>query len=77
VKGTVEAVFEDGVFRPLRPPNLLEGERVRLTVESVDGAGVTDILALATSVYEGLSPGDIDDIEESARRRAFFTYPVP
>jgi hypothetical protein len=30
-----------------------------------------DILSLA-AVYEGLSPKDIDEIEEMARRRTFF-----
>jgi predicted DNA-binding antitoxin AbrB/MazE fold protein len=30
----VEAVFENGVFRPLRPVELEEGERVQLTVTS-------------------------------------------
>ncbi|MGH9940802.1 MAG: antitoxin family protein, partial [Pyrinomonadaceae bacterium] len=30
----VEAIFENGVFRPLRPINLEEGERVQLTVTS-------------------------------------------
>ncbi len=32
----VEAIFENGVFRPLRPINLEEGERVQLTVTSAD-----------------------------------------
>jgi len=77
VKGTVEAVFQDGVFRPIRRPNLPEGERVRLTVESVGEAAADDILRLAARVYEGLSPRDIDDIEEMARHKAFFTDVEP
>lgn len=32
----VEAIFENGVFRPLRPINLEEGERVQLNVTSVN-----------------------------------------
>jgi len=72
VKGTVEAVFQDGVFRPLRRPDLPEGERVRLIVESMAQGSPIDVLELATRVYEGLSPRDIDEIEEMARRRTFF-----
>ncbi|MGH9942150.1 MAG: antitoxin family protein [Pyrinomonadaceae bacterium] len=35
----VEAIFENGVFRPLRPINLEEGERVQPTVTSADNRG--------------------------------------
>lgn len=77
MKGTVEAVFQDGVFRPVQRPNLPEGERVRLTVESVGQDRTDDILRLAARVYEGLSLRDIDDIEEMARHRAFFTDVEP
>ena len=73
VKATVDAVFQDGVFRPERRPDLSEGERVRITVESVGQAKPDDILRLAAHVYEGLSPKDIDEIEEMARHRTLFT----
>jgi predicted DNA-binding antitoxin AbrB/MazE fold protein len=73
----MEAVFGDGVFRPVQRPNLQEGERVRLAVESVGEALVDDILGLAVSVYEGLSARDIDEIEEMARHRTFFTDAQP
>jgi predicted DNA-binding antitoxin AbrB/MazE fold protein len=32
----IEAVFENGVFKPLRPLTLVEGTEVRLTVATVD-----------------------------------------
>ena len=32
----VEAIFENGVFRPLKPVDLAEGERVKLTVTVAD-----------------------------------------
>ena len=70
---TVEAVFEGGVFRPVRRPDLPDGERVRLTFESVAQVRPDDILRLAANVYEGLSPTDIDEIEEMVRRRTFLT----
>jgi predicted DNA-binding antitoxin AbrB/MazE fold protein len=73
VKATVDAVFQDGVFKPERRPDLPEGERVRITVEKVGLALPDDILHLAASVYEGLSIKDIDEIEEMARHRPLFT----
>ncbi|MDM8550722.1 antitoxin family protein [Desulfobacterales bacterium HSG2] len=30
---TIEAVYEGGVFRPLVPPDLFDGQRVRISVE--------------------------------------------
>ena len=72
MKRTVEAVFEGGVFRPVRRPDLPEGECVRLTVESVGQFDPTDVAELATRVYEGLSPKDVQEIEAMARRRPVF-----
>jgi predicted DNA-binding antitoxin AbrB/MazE fold protein len=72
VKTSVDAVFQDGVFKPVSPPGLPEGERVRLTVERVAQAKPEDILKLASRVYEGLSQGDIDEVEDMARHRALF-----
>ena len=70
MKATVDAIFQDGVFRPVEPPELPNGERVRLTVERVTQATPDEILKLARQVYEGLSQKDIDDIEEMARHRS-------
>ncbi len=72
MKGTVEAVFQDGVFRPIRRPDLPEGERVRLTVESVGKSSPADVIELATRVYQGLSSKDVAEIEEMARHRPLF-----
>lgn len=35
---SVEAIYENGVFRPLQPVNLPEGERVHLTVAADERA---------------------------------------
>ncbi len=72
VKSSVDAVYQDGVFRPVSSPELPDGERVRLTVERVAPAKPDDILRLASRVYEGLSPQDIDEIEDMARHRPLF-----
>jgi len=73
MRTTVEAIFEDGVFKPVKPPELPEGQRVQITVESVPRPGPDDILLMAAEVYEGLSASDVEAIEEMAHRRAFFT----
>ncbi len=69
MKTTIEAIFEDGVFKPVMPLELPEGLRVQITVESVPGFAPEDILRMAADVYRGLSSVDID---EMAFRQMFF-----
>ena len=69
---TCEAIYENGVFRPVRdlPASICEGQRVRLVLE-IDEA--TDILELAAQVYSGLSDEQVLEIEQIAlERRDFF-----
>lgn len=71
-----EAVYENGVFRPVAPvaPHLAEGQYVRLVVETDTPE---DILGLAAEVYEGLSEQDMNDVEQIALdRSSFFTKPT-
>jgi predicted DNA-binding antitoxin AbrB/MazE fold protein len=70
---TIDAIFEHGAFRLVRPPTiqLRDGQRVRLVVETEESPDA--ILALAASVYTGLSPQDITEVEQIAlQRRNFF-----
>ena len=69
---TIDAIFEHGTFRLVRPPTipLHDGQRVRLVVETE--ASPDTILALAASVYAGLSPQDIMDVEKIALQRQDF-----
>lgn len=69
---TVDAVYQNGSFRLLRPKDvpLREGQNVRLTIDS-DEHG-EDVLALATEVYEGLSQDEIAEIEDVALDRDTF-----
>jgi predicted DNA-binding antitoxin AbrB/MazE fold protein len=70
---TIDAVFEKGVFRPLSPPAVLEGLRVRLKVEESRESNPDDLLKLASQVYQGLSSEKIEEIEQIALdRREFF-----
>ncbi len=77
MKAVVDAVYQDGVFKPVRPPDISDGEHVRIMVESVGQARRDDILQLAARVYAGLSPNEIDEIEEMARHRTLFTNAQP
>jgi predicted DNA-binding antitoxin AbrB/MazE fold protein len=36
MKETIEAIYENGLLRPLRKLRILEGQRIRLTVESLE-----------------------------------------
>lgn len=72
MKATLKAIFEDGVFKPVERPGIPEGERVQITVETLTGPGTEDPLELAASVYHGLLPEEIDDIERIALDRSHF-----
>jgi predicted DNA-binding antitoxin AbrB/MazE fold protein len=70
---TLDAIFENGIFRLVRPPSipLRDGQRVRLVVETDESPDA--ILTLAANVYTGLSPQDITEVEQIAtQRRDFF-----
>ena len=69
VKATVEAIFEDGVFKPVERPEIPEGERVQLTVERAARREHEDSLELAARVYQGLRPEEIDEVERIALGR--------
>jgi len=69
---TLEAVFEDGTFRVLKPHTvpLADGQHVRLTVET-EGTP-DDVLVLAGQVFDGLSDEEIDDVERISLDRCGF-----
>ena len=67
----IDAVFENGLFRPLDPVHVpvREGDRVRLRIEETCG---TTSLDQACQVYEGLSPAEVAEIERIAFQRGNF-----
>lgn len=70
---TVEAIYENGVFKPISPlHNITEHKKVRLIIKDYH-AEKFDILSLASTVYDGLSPKDIEDIEKLAFDRSHFS----
>ena len=73
VKTTIDAIFENGVFRPLKAPGIPQGKQVKLEVDIPDDGSPGEILALATTVFDGLSEEDMGEIESIALdRRDFF-----
>jgi predicted DNA-binding antitoxin AbrB/MazE fold protein len=70
----IEAVYEQGAFKPLEPVELPEGQRVTLSVEpralTPDEAEAQ--LRAWHTVYEGLSEEDISDVEAMALDRSNF-----
>lgn len=74
MKHAMDAIYENGAFRPVQPDviGIPEGQRVRITV---DDEGEPQALRLAASVYDGLSDKDIREIEEIALDRGSFFGP--
>ncbi|MGI8639871.1 MAG: antitoxin family protein [Pyrinomonadaceae bacterium] len=68
---TIEAIYQNGMFKPLKPisEEIAEGEKVKLVVEIEE---VNPIMKLAENFYEGLSEEDIDEIERIALDRSNF-----
>jgi predicted DNA-binding antitoxin AbrB/MazE fold protein len=69
---TVEAVFEGGVLKPVSPLTIAEHKRVTLIIED-EPEEPSDILSLASMVYNGFSPEDIEDIEKVVLDRTHFS----
>jgi predicted DNA-binding antitoxin AbrB/MazE fold protein len=73
VEEKLRAVYENGVFRPLRPPSIREGEAVTLVVRSLDEAEPEALLAAARAVYEGLTDQEVKEVEAVGLvRKPFF-----
>ena len=70
---TVEAIYENGVFKPISPlKDFSEHKKVTLIIKDYH-AEKFDILSLASTVYDDLSPEDIEDIEKLAFDRSHFS----
>lgn len=69
---TLEAVYEDGVFKPLTHPHISEGQRVKIIVEPISDTLIDEVLDLAGKVYEGLTDQEIKEVEKIALKRDNF-----
>jgi predicted DNA-binding antitoxin AbrB/MazE fold protein len=72
MKQTLDAIYEDGVFKPTKHLEIPNGQQVRLEVETLSDASVDDVLLLAAQVYEGLTDQDVNEIEQVALQRSDF-----
>jgi predicted DNA-binding antitoxin AbrB/MazE fold protein len=73
MRETLDAVYRKGVFKPAKRPNLPEGKKVRITVESNRRRRKERILELAADVLDGLSAEQVEQVGRIALdRRDFF-----
>ena len=72
MKQIVEAVYVDGVFKPVTPLNISEGQHVRLEIDEPTEENPENLLELAARVYDGLTDDEIDKIEKVATQRLDF-----
>jgi predicted DNA-binding antitoxin AbrB/MazE fold protein len=65
MSGTIEAIYENGVFRPITPVNLPEGTRVFIEAEVVQ----TDIEKQIREqlLAEGANPKEVEKIIDNFR----------
>lgn len=68
----IEAIYEQGVLRPLTPISLPEKQRVHLKIHVLDRQAALRIIEQMGKVYEGLSDQDIAEIETMALDRSDF-----
>lgn len=70
---TIEAIYQNGIFKPLHPisDEIAEGEKVEIIIKD-KRLSPDEMLKLAGQVYEGLSDKDIEEIERIALDRSNF-----
>jgi len=70
----VDAIYQNGVFKPLQEPGLPENQRVRLSVQPVETGDVRAWLARVEERHQriiaerGYFPDSAPDIAEDRRR---------
>ena len=72
---TLEAIFEEGKFKPLGNGSLpfSEGQHVKLIVEAPEATEANPV-ELARQVYDDLTSKEIDEIETIALDRGHFFH---
>jgi predicted DNA-binding antitoxin AbrB/MazE fold protein len=71
---TIDAVYENGVFRPLEPVKLPEGKHVHVTVPDVTAETQRRLAALDTfsAAFEDLTEEQWRRFDEAVERRPWF-----
>jgi predicted DNA-binding antitoxin AbrB/MazE fold protein len=73
----LEAVYEDGVLRPLEDPGLQEHQRVLLEIRFEPREQASSALEAWHQVYEGLSADEIAEVEAMALDRSRLSRDKP
>lgn len=73
----LEAVYEDGVLRPLEDPGLQEHQRVLLEIRFEPREQASSALEAWHQVYEGLSEDEVAEVEAVALDRSRFSRDEP
>ncbi len=70
MRQTVNAIYEDGVLKPLEPVKIKEHSRVCITLETEEERDkkIAEILRLARKSYEGLSEEELSVLEDARLR---------
>jgi len=68
----LEAIYEDGVLKPLEDPGLEEHQRVVLEIRAEPRGSAQATLEALHRVYEGLSDQEIAEVEAIALDRGHF-----
>ncbi len=72
----VEAIYEDGVLKPLQPLTLAEHQRVKVTIDELPAAESSEEMLKAWGqVYEGFSDEEIAELEAIILDRSNFMRP--
>ncbi|MBI3972160.1 MAG: antitoxin family protein [Chloroflexi bacterium] len=72
MRRTLEAVYEDGVLKPLEALDLPEHQRVQVTVTVPADDAAEETLKAWMTVYDGLSQEEITEVEAIALDRSRF-----
>jgi len=73
----VDAIYEQGMLKPLEALDLSEHQRVRLIIHEPPAESPDDALDAWQGVYDGLTDEDIAQIEALACDRSHFMRQEP
>lgn len=73
----VEAIYENGILKPLETLDLPEHQRVRITIHEPLGDSPEETLEAWHQVYEGCADEEIAQIEAIALDRSHFMQQEP
>ena len=68
----IEAIFENGIFRPLNEPNLKNHQRVRIEIFSEENGASVETQKKILLEFAGLGEGPFTDV---ARNHDRYLYP--